>query len=163
MANLVAEYLINYFRSLDELQHARVTLRRMVQDHSRPEYERAAAAAAFLDVAELIELLRQAHESFMLQFSGTVRPPSQKVIDDSRRLASDLGREIATRNSAEEILRIITKFVDAWSGLADGGAQPTAAVAGVVKMAAVHKASVKFDIQLSRKGNLAWLESHSKH
>lgn len=113
--------VLNYLKARDELDETQTRLLDMSVDLRLDESERAAAAAAFLDLSQQIADMDSTHTALKAKIAaGGVNPPSQALVDKSLQLATDLGKVIAKAKKAEAILAAATQLVDAWTALATG-------------------------------------------
>src|SRR5690349_15147017 len=106
--NPVATYMLNYFSTLESMEVVQANLRHQARDFVRPESERAAAAAAYLDCTVQIARLKSAHEAFMARFLDPIAPPSDAVIARTRTLAQDLAMTISKALTVSALLDAVT-------------------------------------------------------
>lgn len=141
----VKAYMLSYFRALATLKSTAADFYEKAQDQSLSESEQATYAAAYLDASNKIAHLKDVHNLIVQKYAGGVNPPGQDLIDKSRRLSAELASKIAANNTAVAILKIITSFVDGWTGLVN--AQPGGGPAGA---GATPAAPVLEDMAVSR-------------
>ena len=116
----VKEYMLNYFKALETLQRAREKCYAEARDEQLSDSEQATAVAAYLDIANKIAHLKDVHDLILQKYTGTVSPPDEELIHESRRLSENLARQLTQANTAVAILGIITQFVGGWSSILDG-------------------------------------------
>jgi hypothetical protein len=149
----MSTYMLNYFSALESLELAQANLRHQAKDFLRPEHERAAAAAAYLDCTAQIARLTSAHEAFMARFTNPLTPPSKEVIERTRTLAAGLAATISESQTASALIDAVTKVVSAWTQL---GTDPVAP-AGVTEGAPEGAISA---LAATTTSNSIWLQGH---
>jgi hypothetical protein len=134
MASLTEQYMLDYFDSLRRLKAKQNEFEDAASDPGSTDGARAAAAAAYLDMANMIARFREAHEAFMHRFGPvSAESPTQKIVDESSRLHKELGEIIAKKNEQVALMHALSDFVDRWQKLSTdgkkGGAKAKAAAA----------------------------------
>lgn len=151
----IESYMLSYFSALEMLEDLRQVQRKRASNNAITESERATAAALFLDLTSQIAELRDAHDVFLLQHTGTLPPPSDAVVKKSQELSRDLARDIVKANTAVALLGIVTKFITAWTKLTGGAGAPASALAAGAGAAATAAAT-----SAASSRNMAFLQSH---
>lgn len=122
MASLTEQYMLDYFDSLRRLKAKQNEFEDAASDPGSTDGARAAAAAAYLDMANMIARFRDAHEAFMHRFGPvSAESPTQKIVDESSRLHKALGEIIAKENEQVALLHALSDFVDRWQKLSSDG------------------------------------------
>ncbi|KQZ31810.1 hypothetical protein ASD58_29825 [Duganella sp. Root1480D1] len=139
MASLTEQYMLDYFDSLRRLKAKQNEFEDAASDPGSTDGARAAAAAAYLDMANMIARFRDAHEAFMHRFGPvSTESPTQKIVDESSRLHKALGDIIARENEQVALMHALADFVDRWQKLSTDGKK------GAAKAKAAAAANLKF-------------------
>ncbi|WP_426319405.1 hypothetical protein [Pseudoduganella sp. R-43] len=118
MASLTEQYMLDYFDSLRRLKAKQNEFEDAASDPGSTDGARASAAAAYLDMANMIARLREAHEAFMHRFGPvSTESPTQKIVDESSRLHKELGEIIAKSQGQVALMHALSDFVDRWQKL----------------------------------------------
>ncbi len=139
MASLTEQYMLDYFDSLRRLKAKQNEFEDAASDPGSTDGARAAAAAAYLDMANMIARFRDAHEAFMHRFGPvSTESPTQKIVDESSRLHKALGDIIARENEQVALMHALADFVDRWQKLSTDGKK------GAAKAKTAAAANLKF-------------------
>jgi hypothetical protein len=145
MASLTEQYMLDYFDSLRRLKAQQNEFEDAASDPGSTDGARAAAAAAYLDMANLIAHFRDAHEAFMHRFGPvSAESPSQKIVDEASRLHQSLGDIIAKAQGQVALLHALSDFVDRWQKLSSDNAAAPKAKKGAAKPKTAPAANLNF-------------------
>lgn len=154
----VSSYILNYMNALEAMENAKTKLKKMITNLTLPETERAAAAAAFLDMSEEMGRMQATHAVFIATFPPGVKGPSDAVVQKSLDLAKQLGEVIAEAKEAVAIIAAVTRVVDAWTRLAE---DRPAAVLAAAPVQAVSAQPAAAAVGAPGLTNSNWLAGHS--
>lgn len=120
------QYMLNFFDSLHILQGKRDELKRAATSAKLTDSERAAAAAAFLDMTARIGEFEDAHEALMRKFLAGTVIPDKALVDKTQEIETKLAEIIVKRKELSAMLKAVTGVITAWSSLGGGDGKAAA-------------------------------------